>query len=44
MGRHVNEMEGHWFEIVVMTFMVVGQVAWVWYAINASKTQEILSD
>ena len=33
MGRDVNKMEGHWFEIV-MTLMVVGQVVWVWYAIN----------
>lgn len=35
MGRDVNKMEGHWFEIVVMTLMVVGQIVWVWYVINS---------
>ena len=33
MGRDVNKMEGPWFGII-MTLMVVGQVVWVWYAIN----------
>ncbi len=28
-------MEGHWFEIVIVTLMVVGQVVWVCYAINS---------
>ena len=34
MGRDVNKMEGPWFGII-MTLMVVGQVVWVWYAINS---------